>query len=716
MRELKKTIISLTTLSLTIANITSLTFANPETEKIQIKNAINQTEPFIITGNIPKENEKSNVSPEQLVIQYLNQLQTTSTFKLKSKEDDKQDGQVIVRLQQYINNIPIYGSDTVACVDYNGTIKSISGYIEPTVTTLEDFKYKFNMTKEQAINIATKEFEIDKNIEAELYVYKNKDKYTLAYKVHIEMIDTELYNKTIFIDANDGTIINQYENINNIVQTKTFKAKGVFGDDKEIQVVYKQGEENFKDGYYFIDTTRGNNPIQTLDIKGQYYYQYYYQDNIPNSMEDDIKYYSQNLEESDGKFVDAHYYVGKAYDFYYNKFNRDGLDTKGSKPVVLVNVNNPGNVFYTQVNGIDILAFGNGNLYNHDASGSIDTVGHEYTHSIVQHTANLEYVSQSGAIDEAYADIFGTLIEHSYKSDFNWSMGEDFTKHGYLRSLSNPEIDHIDKLKICNEPHEHNLICDNNYVHDNSGVIAKVAYLISQGGTHNNVQVEGLGETRMGEIFYNALTEGLYSQSDFKHLGEVLVSKAKTTKEKETIENALKSVGIIEVAPEETNVIINKTVENKRDETSTNISQNGWSQANNTVLVNSDDMADALPTTPVTKSKDAPILLTGSDSLNDETKKETIRLNDKNVHAIGGTSVVSENVPNQPSLEITNRLGSTSEISLENGVSGVPDAVSIAPIAATKNMPRVLVSPSQRTKVFGVIIIILLILLLHLML
>ncbi len=355
MTLLKKTIISTTTLCLAIANITSLTFANPNIENHQMQEAINQTEPFVITDDIETQKKKSNISSEQIVIDYLSKLETTSTFKLKLKENDKNDDQVIIRLQQYINNIPIYGSDIVACVDYSGNIKSISGYIEPTSITLEDFKYKLNISKEQAINIATNKLKASgkKDIESELYVYKNQDKYTLAYKVDIKVLGKELHDQTMFIDAKDGNIIQQYENVNKIVRTNTTKAKGVFGDEKDIQVVYKQGEPNFQDGNYFIDKTRGITPIQTVDANGQYYSIY----NMINSVDNYTKYYSTSLQQSDGKFVDAHYYAGKAYDFYYNKFNRDGLDGKGKKPIVFANVDIPGNAFSTQINGIRCFSF-----------------------------------------------------------------------------------------------------------------------------------------------------------------------------------------------------------------------------------------------------------------------------------------------------------------------------------------------------------------------
>ncbi|MDK2563758.1 cell wall-binding repeat-containing protein [Romboutsia sedimentorum] len=714
MKISNKTIISLITSLLVMESATGLVFANPEVKDAEIKNAINQEEPFVITGEIPNQSQKDNISEEQIIIQYLNKLQTTSTFKFKSKEDDKADSQVIVRLQQYIKNIPIYGSDIVACIDYNGEIKSISGYIESTQEALKNFKTTFKINKGEAINIAIEKFGVskskNKNIDTQLYVYKNIDEYKLAYKVDLKMIDTQLQSQTIFIDANDGSIIRQSENINNLVQPKIANAKGVFGDDKEIQVAYKQGEANFADGNYFIDNTRGKNPIKTVDLKGQYYFQY----DLINSMEKDIKYYTQNLEQSDGKFVDAHYYVGKAYDFYHDTLNRDGIDTNGSKPVVLANVNNPGNAFYIQDKGIDVLAFGNGDSENYDASGSIDIVGHEYTHSIVQHTAKLEYEGQSGAIDEAYGDIFGTLIEHSYKTDKNWIIGEDMVKNGYLRDLSNPNVDDVDKLKVCNEIHTHNLRCDNNYVHYNSEIIDKVAYLISQGGIHNDINIEGIGEKRMGEIFYNALTEGLYSQSNFKHLGEVLISKTKTSTEKETVENALKSVGIID-----SQVGINEIIGSTRYETATKISQSGWSEANNVVLINSSAMADALSSTPFAKSKNAPILLTQSNKLNEETKKEISRLKAKNVYVIGGSSVVSDNVISElksmgltvdrisgddrymTSLEVAKRLGNISEIAFVNGETGIPDGVSIAPVASTKNMPIALVSPRDGAKVFN---------------
>ena len=62
--------------------------------------------------------------------------------------------------------------------------------------------------------------------------------------------------------------------------------------------------------------------------------------------------------------------------------------------------------------------------------------GHELTHAVVEHSSNLFYADQSGALNESFADIFGTMIERE-----NWVMGEKLFNDGdVLRSLKNPQV------------------------------------------------------------------------------------------------------------------------------------------------------------------------------------------------------------------------------------------------------------------------------------
>ena len=162
----------------------------------------------------------------------------------------------------------------------------------------------------------------------------------------------------------------------------------------------------------------------------------------------------------------------------------------------------------------------------------------------------------------------------------------------------------------------------------------------------------------------------------------------------------------------------NKLIGEDRYKTAIKVSNRGWSKSDNVVIVNSSAIVDALSATPFAKMKNAPILLTGAENLNNETKKEITRLGAKNVYVIGGTGVVSKNVVSElkamnlnvdrisgdtrytTALEVAKRLGNVSEIAVVNGVTGLADAVSIAPVAADRNMPIVLSSPNEGTKVF----------------
>jgi putative cell wall-binding protein len=162
----------------------------------------------------------------------------------------------------------------------------------------------------------------------------------------------------------------------------------------------------------------------------------------------------------------------------------------------------------------------------------------------------------------------------------------------------------------------------------------------------------------------------------------------------------------------------NKLIGEDRYQTAIKISNEGWTGARNVVVVNSNSMVDALSATPFALKERAPILLTEKNKLNSETKKEISRLRPEDIYVIGGESVVSNSVINElkamdinverisgndryeTSLEIAKKLVNISEIAVVNGVTGIPDAVSIAAVAAEKNMPIVLASPNEGTKVF----------------
>lgn len=150
-----------------------------------------------------------------------------------------------------------------------------------------------------------------------------------------------------------------------------------------------------------------------------------------------------------------------------------------------------------------------------------------------------------------------------------------------------------------------------------------------------------------------------------------------------------------------------------RHSTAVQVSQKGWSSAENVVLVNDSAIADALAATPLAEELNAPILLTGKNKLNSTTKSEIERLGAQNIYLIGGKSVLSDNLSAEISgrtyrisgssrektaLAIAkkiNELNPVKTIAVVNGTTGLADAVSIASVAAEKDMAIILSNPKS---------------------
>jgi len=147
----------------------------------------------------------------------------------------------------------------------------------------------------------------------------------------------------------------------------------------------------------------------------------------------------------------------------------------------------------------------------------------------------------------------------------------------------------------------------------------------------------------------------------------------------------------------------NLTGENRFD-TSKKISEN-WKSSDSVVLVNAYSIVDAMTATPFAYFKDAPILLTEKDKLNDISKSEIKRLKAKKIYIIGGGNSISSELENElknlnidierisgedrfeTSLNIGEKLGNVNEIMVVNGESGLADSVSIGSVSSIKKAP-----------------------------
>jgi bacillolysin len=327
-----------------------------------------------------------------------------------------------------------------------------------------------------------------------------------------------------------GTTIKEHQNSTTSkweeVTGKYAKAKGIghFGDTRILHTTKANNQ------YYLQDTTRGVK-IVTYDGKNN-------ADFRPILWRDtDKKFYDAE----DAIAVDAHYYAGVVYDYFKEKHGRNSYDNKGGTIRSYVRM---GDFAGSGWAGSGIR-YGNGNsddgIETRGFSSSLDLVGHEFMHGVIISSSNLKYENESGALNEAIADLFGTLIEHDYynkkltKKKPNWNLTEDVYVDGktFLRSMNNPTsaplkinpgyreplIDSEGKIHTQYPDHYSKLYKgteDYGGVHFNSSIINKASYLLSEGGTHYGVNVQGIGKEKVGKIYYLAATEIFTEDTNFK--------------------------------------------------------------------------------------------------------------------------------------------------------------------------------------------------------
>jgi Zn-dependent metalloprotease len=111
------------------------------------------------------------------------------------------------------------------------------------------------------------------------------------------------------------------------------------------------------------------------------------------------------------------------FDFYKDRFNRYSYDNNGSNII-----SNCHTIFTKDSNGEYVknnaawspvtkqMYFGDGDgITNFGFSGEADIMGHEFTHAVTGSEVRLNYSGESGAIDEALADLFGEAFESFVK-------------------------------------------------------------------------------------------------------------------------------------------------------------------------------------------------------------------------------------------------------------------------------------------------------------
>jgi Zn-dependent metalloprotease len=131
-------------------------------------------------------------------------------------------------------------------------------------------------------------------------------------------------------------------------------------------------------------------------------------------------------ESADASVNQAYDGAGDTYDLYKEIFGRDSIDGSGMQLISSVHFDQGfNNAFW---NGEQMVyGDGDGRLFIGFTS-AVDVIGHELTHGVTQDTAGLEYERQSGALNESFSDVFGSLVKQrtlgQAADQADWLIGE----------------------------------------------------------------------------------------------------------------------------------------------------------------------------------------------------------------------------------------------------------------------------------------------------
>ena len=341
---------------------------------------------------------------------------------------------------------------------------------------------------------------------AELVFYSGEIKIVpsqlrLAYKFEV-YAHQPLSKQFVFVDANSGEILGFRELLH--LTNANGTAITAYSGSQSVRTDYNGS-------YYRLrETNRGgsNGVINTYNLQRSTNY------SAAVDFADADNNWNNVNSNKDEYATDAHWGTEKTYDYFMQKHNRNSIDNLGFPLNTYVHYSlNYFNAFWDGQR----MTYGDGDATNsYKPLTSLDVCGHEISHGVTQRTSNLVYSYESGALNEAFSDIFGTAIEfYARPSNADWLMGADFYT---IRSMSNPNAYNSPDTYL--GTHWYNGSGDNGGVHINSGVLNYWFYLLSIGGSGINdhgvsFSVTGIGIDEAARVAYRLNTIYLNSTSDY---------------------------------------------------------------------------------------------------------------------------------------------------------------------------------------------------------
>ena len=438
-----------------------------------------------------------------------------------------------VRFARNYRGLPVIGGDFVVH-SRNGKVAGVS----QRLGTTERPALSGRLSSDQAIVEAGVHFgtHFVGAPSARKVVYARDVAPVLAYEVVMKGIkadqtETEMH---YFVDANTGRILDKWDDVQTAKPgpgggTSCTGATAATGTGNSLMYgSLVLGTTRCGTQYRMVDSSRGNGATHNMAMRTA---------GMGTVFTGSTNIWGNGLlSNSQTVAADAHYGVATTWDYFKNVHGRNGIANDGVGALSRVHYGrNYANAFWSDA--CFCMTFGDG---DNGASiyplVSLDVASHEMSHGVMSRTADLIYSGESGGLNEANSDIFGTMVEYyanSAADPADYVIGEElFPNNANMRNairwMFKPSLDGVSY--DCYVP---NIGSDD--VHFSSGVANRFFYLLAEGavvptgfgaGTwanltpsslvcNGNTSITGIGRSAAEKIWYRAITVYMTASTNY---------------------------------------------------------------------------------------------------------------------------------------------------------------------------------------------------------
>lgn len=433
------------------------------------------------------------------------------TYEARHMVQDE-DGTGHVRLDRRIRGLRAIGADLIVQTDRFGNLAAM--HRSNARLTSAGLPAKARFSAARALRVVADAFPggvVQKN--PEQVIWAREDQPRLAWEVRVagDAADGTPYEKHIIVDATTGHQLDAWDDIHTAAVNGT--GRTLYSGNVTLTTNSVTG------GYELRDPSRGN--TYTINMANR--------TSGGSIVKDSDNLWGNNAtSDTATAAADAQYGTAVTWDYYKNVHGRNGIANNGTGAYNRVHYSNRYNNAYWS-DSCFCMTYGDGDGSTFRPLVSLDVAGHEMTHGVTSRTAGLIYSGESGGLNEATSDIFGTMVEF-YAANGNdagdYLIGEKIrVGGGSLRNMMKPSSDGASA--DCWYSGVGNLD-----VHYSSGVANHFFFLLAEGtnssfGTSptcvaGNTRVAtgtgsltGIGRTAAAKIWYRALTTKFTSSTTY---------------------------------------------------------------------------------------------------------------------------------------------------------------------------------------------------------